>query len=113
MIRSAFATLFVLSLAGCGGEAPDATATAAAAGSGAMTEAECTLLTERARDQAISAAPADQQAQMREFFTSGMATTIADCTEGGIYDREAYDCVSKVPAGSAESHACIVAANQR
>ena len=109
MIRAAFATLFVLSLAGCGGDAPDATA----AGSGGMTEAECTLLAERARDQAVSDTPEPQREAVREFFTSGMAATITSCTEGGIYDREAYDCVSKVPAGSAESHACIVAANQR
>ena len=110
MIRTSLVASLVLLLAGCGGDADPA----AAAGSGALTEAECTLLYERALDQAVSAAPdAAMKDQMRAFFEAGKPMTIASCEEGELYDREAYDCVTKAAAGSAASHACIEAATTR
>lgn len=110
MFRTTLAVSLLVLLAGCGGEAPDA-----AAGSGAaLTEAECTLLFERALDQAVSASPdPTQKDQMRAFFEAGRSMTIASCREGELYDREAYDCVTKATAGTAASHACIEAANSR
>lgn len=109
MIRAAVAAALVLSLAACGGESADAVAAG-----GALTEAECTLLFDRALDQAVHDAPAaEQKEQLRSFMTAGKGMTIASCQEGEIYDREAYDCVTRAAAGSTDSHACIVAANSR
>lgn len=110
MIRTAYLAALVVALAGCGGESTDATSVAA---TGALTEAECTLLAERHRDYATSVAPAGQEDAMRAFADAGFPVMVADCTAGEMFDRQAYDCVAKAPAGSAESHACITSAHGR
>jgi hypothetical protein len=103
--------LSVLLLAACGAD-PDATAGDAGA-AGGLVEAECRVLAERHRDYSISVAPPGQEETMRQFVESGMGAIVDDCTAGEMFDREAYDCVMKAPAGSPESHACITAAHQR
>ncbi len=107
-MKSPLICLPILLLAACGADpAPDATA------AGALGEAECRVLAERHRDYAISVAPPGQEAAMREFVDAGMKTITEECTTGGMFDREAYDCVAATAPGSAESHACITDAHAR